>query len=304
VIHRIVVAVFLLAVALGVTAVVWRTADDATRTAQARRTALLIPPDAAVMETDHYRIHHTATLQQAEMVGTAVEKLYAAYTSVFSRANVAASDKLILILYKDQIEFRKNNRSSPWAEAYYIKPACYAYFDAQAENPYHWMLHEATHQLARQVSGFRRNRWIDEGLASYFATSRIAADGMQLGTLDAKAYPIWWVGHFQLTGDAARDAVGNRFIPLPVLLTGIGGPNVDAKFNLYYVNAWSFTHFMFHYENGKYAQAYAQFLARGASLDDFTALIGPVSKIQAEWYPYLVEQVRSQPMPFPLFPAN
>jgi hypothetical protein len=295
--HRIVVAVFLLVVALGVTAFVWHSAAEAERAAQARKSEFLIPQNAAVRETDHYRFHHTDSAEQAELVGKAVEKLYAAYTSVFPQPTATASDKLILVLYKDRFEFKTNNRSSSWAEAYYIKPACYAYFDARAENPYHWMIHEATHQLARQVSGFRRNRWIDEGLASYFSTSRIVDGGVQLGTLDAKAYPIWWVGHFQLTGDPARDAAGGRFVPLEVLLTGVGGPDVDAKFNLYYVDAWSLTHFMFNHENGKYAQAYKQFLAKGSTLADFTALIGPVEKIQAEWYPYLMEQARSQPAP-------
>jgi hypothetical protein len=84
------------------------------------------------------------------------------------------------------------------------------------------------------------------------------------------------------------------------LLTGQGGPPVDLKFNLYYVDAWSLTHFMFHYANGKYARAYRQFLAQGATLDTFVSLIGPVEKIQAEWYPYLQAQSLSQPPPFPL----
>jgi hypothetical protein len=94
------------------------------------------------------------------------------------------------------------------------------------------MLHEATHQLARQLSGFRRNRWIDEGLASYFSTRRLGDTGLQVGATDA--------------------------------------------------------------------QAYRQFLAQGSTLDAFVSLIGPVEKIQAEWYAYLQAQSLSQPSPFPL----
>lgn len=298
--HRIVIAALLIVIGLGIGAFSWH-AEDAARAARVKkRTELLIPPNAAMRETDHYRIHYTAAAEQADRVASAVEKLYAGYTSVFPPTGAAAPGKLILVLYRDRTEFRSNNRSSAWAEAYYIKPACYAYFDAEAENPYHWMLHEATHQLARQVSGFRRNRWIEEGLASYFSASKLDASGVQLGTLDAKAYPIWWVGHFQLTGDPARDAAAGKFIPIEVLLTGQGGPNPDLKFNLYYVDAWSLTHFMFHYENGKYADAYKQFLAQGSTLDAFVSLIGPIEKIQAEWYQYLQEQARSQPPPFPL----
>ncbi|HEY7641077.1 MAG TPA: DUF1570 domain-containing protein [Steroidobacteraceae bacterium] len=296
---RIVIAALLIAIGLGLGAFTWH-AETAARDARIkRRTELLIPPSSTLRETDHYRIHYTATAEQAELVGSAVEKLYAAYAGVFPPPT-SAREKLELVLYKDRAEFKANNRSSAWAEAYYLNPACYAYFEAGAENPYHWMMHEATHQLARQLSGFRRNRWIDEGLASYFSTSKLDASGLQLGAIDAKAYPIWWVGHFQLTGDAARDGAAGKFIPIEVLLTGRGGPDVNQKFNLYYVDAWSLTHFMFHYENGKYAQAYRQFLGRGATLDDFVTAIGPIDKIQAEWYPYLQAQARAQPPPFPL----
>jgi hypothetical protein len=290
--HRIVIAIVLAAIVLGIGAFAWRAETTARAERLRQRTALLIPSNAAVKETSHYRIHYTGTREQAELVAGAVEKLHAAYASVFPQTSPVAPEKLILVLYKDRPEFKLNNRSSRWAEAYYLPPACYAYFDAAAENPYHWMMHEATHQLARQVSGFRRNRWIDEGLASYFSTSMLAASGVQLGAIDETAYPIWWIGHFDLTGDAVHDAAAGNFIPLEVLLTGQGGPDPNLKFNLYYVDAWSLTHFMFHYERGKYAQTYGQFLAKGATRDDFAALIGPVERVQEEWYRYLVELQR------------
>ena len=254
-------------------------------------TELLIPQQALVLETPHYRVHYTGTLQQAKLIGSATEKLYAAYTSVFPPQGVTASGKLMLVLYKDQAEFKQNNRSSPWAEAYYLHPACYAYF-SPGPNPYHWMLHEGTHQLAREVSGFRRNRWIEEGLASYFSTSTLGDAGLQLGVVDSQAYPVWWLSSYRLTGNAARDAAAKQFVPIEVLLTGQGGPDVDSMFNVYYVDAWSLTHFLFHYENGKYARGYKQFLAQGAKPGDFELLIGPVKRVQDEWYRYLLELQR------------
>jgi hypothetical protein len=155
------------------------------------------------------------------------------------------------------------------------------------------MMHEATHQLARQVSGFARNRWIDEGLASYFSTSTLGSNELQLGVIDPTAYPVWWVGYYELSGDPVRDAAKGTFIPLEVLLTGKGGPAVDMKFNLYYVDAWSLTHFLFHYEQGKYAKAYKQFLAKGATKEDFISLIGPLERIEKEWYGYLRELAKA-----------
>lgn len=43
-----------------------------------------------------------------------------------------------------------------------------------------------------------------------------------------------------------------------------------------------------------------QFLAKGATLDDFVESIGPIEKIQAEWYPYLQAQSLAQSPPFPV----
>jgi hypothetical protein len=294
--HKIVIAALLLAiVGFGAVGLMRRPAPVPTPRAAAtpanRNTALLIPQHAQVLETKHYRIHYTGTLQQAELIGAAVEKLYDAYSSTFPPSAAERPRKLILVLYQDQAEFKQNNRSSPWAEAYYLPPASYAYF-SQGSNPYHWMLHEATHQLAREVSGFRRNRWIEEGLASYFSTSTLGDAGLQLGVVDPQAYPIWWVRSYRLTGNAARDAAAAQFLPIEVLLTGRGGPDVDTTFNVYYVDAWALTHFLFHYENGKYAAGYMQFLAQGSQPADFAALIGPVAQVQAEWYRYLLELQR------------
>jgi hypothetical protein len=291
--HKIVIAALLVGIALVGIAFTWRQVPVPIRKAPANKqsTELLVPQHARMLETHHYRIHYTGTLQQAELIGSAVEKLYAAYTSAFPPHGVTPPGKLTLVLYQDQAEFKQNNRSSPWAEAYYLRPACYAYF-SHGPNPYHWMLHEATHQLAREVSGFRRNRWIEEGLASYFATSKLDDAGLQLGVVDSHAYPIWWLSRYRLTGDAARDAAAEQFVPIQVLLTGLGGPHVDSSFNAYYVAAWSLTHFLFQHENGKYAPGYKQFLAQGAKPEDFTPLIGPVERVQAEWYRYLLELQR------------
>ena len=151
--HKIVIAALLAIIELAAIALTWRQTPVPVpvRNAPANvSTELLIPQKARVLETPHYRVHYTGTLQQAQLIGSAVEKLYTAYISVFPPQGVTASGKLTLVLFKDQAEFKQNNRSSPWAEAYYLAPACYAYF-SPGPNRNHWMLHEATHQLAREV---------------------------------------------------------------------------------------------------------------------------------------------------------
>ena len=115
-----------------------------------------IPIGAVVIDTPHYRIHSRASADHAAEVGQALESLHAAYAALFPIATDPG--RLPVILYRDRAEFSRNNRSSPWAEAYYLDPACYAYFDAAARNPHHWAMHEAVHQLARKASGWAWGR--------------------------------------------------------------------------------------------------------------------------------------------------
>ena len=246
-----------------------------------------IPAGAVVVDTRHYRIHSTASANHAADVGQALEELRAAYAGLFPIPE--ATSKFAVVLYRDRTEFLRHNRSSPWAEAFYLDPACYAYFDVDARNPYHWALHEAVHQLARKGSGFRRNRWIDEGLASYLAASQRVDGRLQPGNVDPTAYPVWWLTDAPTTTGMP--------IPLEVLLSGKGGPEVDGHVNQYYLSAWSLTHFLLHQDHGRYASAYRAFLEAGADRSAFTKHIGPIATIEAAWFPYFRSQVAAASKP-------
>lgn len=262
-------------------------------TVEAAHTARRHPPllsGATTTDTPHYRIHSTATAAQTAQVAQAVESLYGRYAAVFPVSRPDAP-KLTLVLYRDRAEFKRNNHSRPWAEAYYLPPRSYAYFDASRRNPYHWMLHEATHQLAREASGFKRVKWVDEGVASYFGASRLVDGSLRLGDADPDAYPIWWLSQFALTGDLDRDIASGRIIPLRQLISGQGGPDENRYFNQYYIHYWSLTHFLFHYRDGLYAGRYRQLIAEGGTLENFTRTVGPPDRIQQEWYGYLLRIV-------------
>ena len=123
---------------------------------------------ARILDTAHYRITSTADPAQAARVGTAVESLHAAWRATFPEAPPARAEpaRLQLVLYRDRDQFKAHNRSSPWAEAFYRTPYSHAYYAAGEANPTHWMVHEATHQLSREVARFPRAKWSDEGLAA------------------------------------------------------------------------------------------------------------------------------------------
>jgi len=194
---------------------------------------------------------------------------------------------LTLVLHANREEFQRNNRSRPWAEAYYLRPACYAYYGGEKENPHHWMLHEAVHQLNTEVAGWRLPAWANEGVAGYLGASWLEGGVLTPGRSDPATYPIWWLSRMGLTGSLQEDVAAARFIRLRDLLEG-GGPGIDQHVNLYYLHYWGLTHFLFHHENGRYAVAYKQLLARSASTPDFERLIGPIGEIEEAWYSYML----------------
>jgi hypothetical protein len=274
-------------------AVAGRSAERAAAVARAAQPAP--PADARVVETAHYRITTTATDAQTQRVAEAVEALYTAYADFFPGA-VRRRDgeaKLKLTLYADRAQFKAHNRSSQWAEAYYLRPVSHAYYAEGDPSPHHWMLHEATHQLNAEVAGFPKTRWVDEGLGTYFGTSRLAKGRLRLGEIDPDTYPIWHLDRLGLSGDLDADLRDGRWIPIRALITGIDAPDIADHVNLYYVQYWSLTHFLFHGENGRYAEGYRRLIAEGGTLENFSKHIGPPDRIEFEWYRHLQAKVRT-----------
>lgn len=252
-----------------------------------------LPPGVAsaatTLETAHYTIVSNATPEQTALVGQAVESLYAAYTEFFrDQLKLAANPpKLKLMLFKDRAEFKAHNTSQPWAEAFYRAPWSYAYFDAGANNPYHWMLHEATHQLRNEVARFPKAKWSDEGLATYFSTSRIRDGKLVLGEIDPDTYPIWHLRGLTLTGNLQEDIRKGRIIPLRDLRADTGPP-VGQYVNLYYIEYWSLSHFLLHYDNGRYSGQYKALASWGLLADGINS-DAALESLQEAWYRYLLE---------------
>jgi Protein of unknown function (DUF1570) len=251
------------------------------------------PPNARIHETARYRIITTADAAQTEQVAHAVERLHDAYLDFFrdqlpETATRSRANKLKLTLYRDRTQFQSYNNSMPWAEAYYRTPMSHAYYVKGAPNPYHWMVHEATHQLNAEVARFKKAPWIDEGLGTYFGSSRFVDGALRLGDTDPDTYPIWWLPTLPISGDLDADIAQQRWIPLHAFLTGKNAPPMGGRVNQYYMQYWSLTHFLFHYDNGRYASAYKQLIAEGGTLTNFEKRIGPADRLQREWYGYLL----------------
>ena len=239
---------------------------------------------ARVVETQHYLIESTATQEQTEQIGRVVEMLYTAYSYRFEKLPTFQHQhpKLRLLLYKDRKEFRWVNPNLGWAEAFYRKPYCRAYYSDKEMNPYHWMLHEATHQLNAEVAQLSLAKWLDEGLADYFGTSRIRDGKLMVGQIDPQTYPVWWIDDLATATNLQACIDNGSVIPLRAIITDTGGPSVNKHFNLYYLHWWTLTHFIF--ENSKFRDAEMDLLERGGTLGAFEKDIGPVDTATSGWF--------------------
>jgi hypothetical protein len=242
------------------------------------------------LDSDHYIAYSTASKDDTQSALNKAEILYGAYNTFMSPLLPANQNdrKLKLKFYKDRDEFKRCNRAG-WAEALYRKPYCHQYIDAGEKSPYHWMIHEATHQLNKELAGLSLKNWLDEGLATYFGTSLLEENKIQLGKIDQNTYPIWWIATLNFSGDLEKDIKSKSIIPLNLIIRDKKGPSMRSHFNTYYIHWWSLTHFCIHYNNGQYKDGFFNVIKDGGTKKSFEKNIGPINDIQKKWYQYLQE---------------
>jgi hypothetical protein len=242
---------------------------------------------AITLETTHHIIYSSATKVQTENTAHALDLLYNAYSNRLGtlRRFQPQHPKLMVKLFKDRDEFRRINPGLGWAEAYYREPYCRAYFSAAEINSYHWMLHESVHQLNRELAHLTLEKWLEEGLAEYFSTSRLAPNALVVGKVDANTYPVWWIDEIATSPALAENLRNGSVIPLRSIILNRGGPSMNTQFNLYYLHWWTLTHFIF--ESAHYREHALELAQRGGGLDAFEQVIGPVDQVQSEWHSYV-----------------
>jgi hypothetical protein len=241
------------------------------------------------IETAHYTIASTATAEQTEQIARVVEILYQSYSNKFSTLPTYNSNhpRLKLLLYKDRAEMRRINPGLGWAEAFYRKPYCRAYYSADETNPHHWMLHEAVHQLNTEVANIHLQKWLEEGLAEYFSTSRIKDDQLLLGHPDPNTYPVWWLDEIAIDPDLAKNISNTSVIPLRAIITNHGGPRMNSHVNLYYLHWWTLTHYLF--ESKQTAPSATKLIQSSGDLKSVEDLFGPIETLQTNWHTHIRE---------------
>jgi len=263
---------------------------------------------AIIVDSPHHTVYSTASQQQTEETVHALELLYTAYSNRLGSLTQFEREhpRLKVQLFKDRAEFRRVNPGLGWAEAYYREPYCQAYFAAKEINPYHWMLHESVHQLNREVAHLNLEKWLEEGLAEYFSTSRLEIDKLAVGRIDPNTYPVWWIDELATSSDEAENIRNGSIIPLGKIITNRGGPSMNNHFNAYYLHWWTLTHFVF--ESPRHRDRALDLVQQGGGLEAFERMIGPVDQVQAEWHEYVrqlkAELSRGSPSPNRINPVN
>jgi hypothetical protein len=239
------------------------------------------------LERPRHIIHSTATQQQTETTAHTLELLYLAYSNRFGDLDGFRRDhpKMQVKLFKDRKEFRRVNPGLGWAEAFYREPYCRAYYSDKEVNPHHWMLHESVHQLNHEVAGLDLAKWLEEGLATYFSTSRLESDELAVGRIDRNTYPVWWLDEIATSADLEESMHNGSVIPLRVIINNRGGPSMRRHFNLYYLHWWTLTRFIF--ESTEYRERANELVQRGGGLEEFEEIIGPVDEVEREWHAYV-----------------
>ncbi len=247
---------------------------------------------STILETPTHTIYSTATRQQTEDTAYALALLYDAYSNRLGSLPQFQREhpRLKVDLFKDRAEFRRVNPGLGWAEAFYREPYCRAYFSAEETNPYHWMLHESVHQLNQEVAHLKLEKWLEEGLADYFATSRLTLKALQLGHIDPNTYPVWWIDELATSPELSENIRNGSVIPLKAIVTNRGGPSMNSQFNLYYLHWWTLTSFIF--EDPRCRDHALELIRRGGNLEAFEQLLGPMEQVQAKWHAY-VRQLKS-----------
>jgi hypothetical protein len=242
-------------------------------------------------ETEHYKIYSSATPRQTDEIAEVAEIVYAGYKDFIGqlKKEISPHPKLQMKLYKDREEFRRCNRITNWYEAYYSYPYCYQYYSSNEKNPHHWAMHEAAHQLNNEAANLTLPQWLEEGIACYISTSKIADKSLHLGDVDKNTYPVWWFKIIATKGDLQTDKENKSIIPLRAIVSGQDGPDLNTYFNLYYLHWWSLVHFLVNYGDGQYRDGLNRLISESGTVSSFESNIGKIETIEEQWYRYVKE---------------
>ena len=233
------------------------------------------------VETEHYAIRTNHSLEAGVELGRQLERLYRVWKQLFIRFyatedQVAAlfagpkrrsppipfRQRHAVVYFRDREDYNRSLRPTlPTIEisvGVYIDNTRRAYFFAGKECDQRTMVHEATHQLfheSRPVApdvGRDHNFWIIEGIAMYMESLREEDGYHVLGGFDDVRMED---AQYRLLNDSF-------YVPLSEFAGyGVDQLQHDERIATLYTQAAGLTHFLIHYDRGRYRDALVAYLA-------------------------------------------
>ncbi|MEN9354573.1 MAG: hypothetical protein RL318_1898 [Fibrobacterota bacterium] len=197
-----------------------------------------------VLTSAHYRIESLTDSVKTQELLVRVEILYQAFGRALELPEPRHAPLLNLRLYRDRHEMHSFESMPDWAEGIYRDGWCIQYLRPREANPWHWTIHEATHQLNAERAQLDLPRWLNEGLACLFSTSRLDSSGLHLGAVDPESYPVWWLKEYRPVGNRIADLRNGKLQSLETIVRGGGVVPESGDLNLAYLSWWTVTRFL------------------------------------------------------------
>ncbi|MCC6126884.1 MAG: DUF1570 domain-containing protein [Pirellulales bacterium] len=238
-----------------------------------------------LVETEHYAIRTNHSLEAGVALGQKLERLYLLWSQLFIRYFATEDDVIALfdgraktqppgrrhlvVYYRDRADYLDSLKEIfPDIEisvGFYQSRLRTAYFYADEKNDFRTLYHEATHQLfheSRPVSpkaGKLANFWITEGIALYMESLQVRDGFYELGGFDDQRMIA---ARYRLLND-------RFYVPLSEL-AGYGMEKIqkDPRIATLYSQAAGLTHFLIHYDRGRYRDALVSYLSAVYSAQD------------------------------------
>ncbi len=231
-----------------------------------------------VVETEHYRIITDHSIEGGVKLGSHLERLYRIWQQVFvgydqsldqlatrfegrSSRRDRQRSKYRVVYFQDRERYVESLRSiEPLIDmtiGIYFQSNRTAYFFASEEQDLDTVYHEATHQLfsesrptARDAAA-RSNFWIVEGIALYMESMVEHETYVSLGGSD----------HIRVQAARHRLLVDDFYVPLSQLTQySRRRLQTDPRIAMLYSQSAGLTHFLMHYEGGRYREAVVRYL--------------------------------------------
>ena len=245
------------------------------------RSILLAQSEWIEINSPHFRVVSNAKLESAIDTTLQFERIRDAFHKALPEAKIDPGQEIVVFAVKDEASL-KTLLPQYWKQPESLKPAGVFFpgpekhyvalrIDARGTNPYRTLYHEYFH-LILNINYPNIPLWLSEGLAEFYAHTRITDDSVALG-LPSQNHLI------QLRTQ--------KLIPLKKLFL-INQNSVHykeaQKASIFYSQAWALTHYLMTSSKGTYKNQIDEILGsllQGFPIEDVAEkVLGPLNKLE------------------------